>query len=587
MAKKFKNWLDEFVQKGSDPKDVTNWPDNWGQNGGEGSTEPSSGQGIVNNVWKNNNGYILAKELSSEDVGNKIKAYYIYNNAMKEVNVVSVERYTKEYELPAGTGQRGYAFGRLGVVSFDYAWTGTGAILNAYYTTDYVNWRTLTPLSGTNINRRCRGTFLSDSIVCMQDDSYLYTSFFDVNSGASVVVMHKDIDATLEVTTPPMFFVSFADGIYAGISDPESDALMIYKNTDIFNGGTWVKMPNSSLKYSNDMQYGIEMTYNNVPYYFWVDFTEETSKVFITSDLNNATELPYENVRFIYDTCAGLGVIWRGDSEHYKLTRITDIVNGTPTGEDVNLNDFGAEQNVYYLNNNYWWTNGDLEKLTYESGTWTATVVERDLHGKDVGAEGRLFFDHTDTFAVIDGIPYNEIAIDDNGQYIYKSDFEKIGTSGVSGQIPVRGQSVNLSITLTDEGLGITVPVDANYDAITGGYITATAPSGTANITGMSSPASWAVKADGVYDITFVQENDREVFFRWIDAQGNVREGQGIGFYMKNGTPVSGYWDLQSGDNVTLIMGAILFPEAMTPTYDIPAFWLEFTGIHAVRFTML
>lgn len=585
MAKKFKNWLDEFVTKGSDPKDVTNWPDSWGQNGGEGSTEPSSGQGVVNNVWGSGD-YILAKEISSEDIGNKIKAYNTNNDTMEEVDVVLVERYAKEYKPPVGRGQTGYAFGRLGVVFFDYVWEPTGAILYARYSTDYVNWRTLTPLSGTNINT-CRGTFLSDNIVCMQDGSYLHASFFDVNSGASVVVMHKDIDAALEVTTPPMFFVSFADGIYAGVSDPESDALMIYKNTDLFNGGAWVKMPNSSLKYSADMQYGIEMTYNNVPYYFWLDFTEGT-KFFMTSDLNSATELPYENARFIYDTGAGLGVIWRGGSEHYKLTRILNIANGEPTGEDVNLHDFGAEQNVYYLNNNYWWVgSGNLEKLTYESGTWTATIVERGLYGEDCGAEGRLFFDHTSTFAVIDGIPYNEIAIDDNGQYVYQSDFTKIGTSGVSGQVPVRGQSVNLSITLTDEGSGITVPVDANYDAITGGYITASAPSGTANITGISSPASWAVKAEGVYDITFVQEEYREVFFRWIDGQGEVREGQGIGFYMKNGTPVSGYGDLQTGDNVTLVMGAIIFPEADTPSYTIPEFWLEFTGIHVVRFTML
>ena len=36
MAKEFKDWVDEFVENGANPKDVTNWPENAG--GGQGGT---------------------------------------------------------------------------------------------------------------------------------------------------------------------------------------------------------------------------------------------------------------------------------------------------------------------------------------------------------------------------------------------------------------------------------------------------------------------------------------------------------------------------------------------------------------------
>ena len=33
MAKKLNDWLDEFVESGADPKDVTDWPENAGGGG--------------------------------------------------------------------------------------------------------------------------------------------------------------------------------------------------------------------------------------------------------------------------------------------------------------------------------------------------------------------------------------------------------------------------------------------------------------------------------------------------------------------------------------------------------------------------
>lgn len=586
MAKEIKNWLDEFVEKGADPSDVTNWPDSWSQNGGDDSGTGPSGKGIVNNLWVSNQ-YAMAKELTQEDVGTEIDVYDKWSNSFTTASVSSIERYTKIYEVPTGDGQTGFAVGQLGFVFFNHLWDTNKMVLHAYYTTDCVNWRELTPLLVDSISNEGLGKFISDNVVYMQDSSYIYNSFFDVNSGASVLVMNTDIDATFEESMPAIFFASLADGIYAGVEDPETSHLVIYKNTNLFNGGTWTKIGDTELEFADSMRYGIGMTYNNTSYYFWVD--ENNLKVYMTSDFDTILELQYENARFIYNTGAGLGVIWRRGAERDKLTRILDIVNGEPIGEDVKLSQFHAEQNVYYLNNNYWWINPTqhtLSKLTSESGMWTATVVEENIYaGDDYGSNGRVFicYPGSGDFAVIDGTSYNELAIQDGGgRYVYASEFKKYNVAATSGQASVRKQSINVNLAPSE---GKEISVEEGFDSIGTAYIAITTPHGVCTITGGQRPYEWEVQSDGEFNITAEWPYDYTPVFKWTDPNHNQREGSGVGFYLKNHVPVN-LADCQSGDRIEFVIGGIYFPQADTPTYTIPEFFLEFTTEHAFVFTM-
>lgn len=581
MAKEIKNWLDEFVEKGADPSDVTNWPDSWSQNGGDDSGTGPSGKGIVNNLWVSNQ-YAMAKELTQKDIGTEVDVYDKWSSSFTTLPVSSVEKYTKIYEMPEGDGQRGLAVGRLGFVSFDYRWDNTGMVLHAYYTTDCVNWRTLTPVATPEVNHRYVGKFLSDNVVCMESDTHMYNALFDVNSDVSILVTHADIDAALEETTPPMFFVGLADGIYACVEDSETSHLIIYKNTDLFNGGAWTKVGDSGLEFDYNMTNGLGMTYNNTPYYFWLD--GNNSKVEMTSDFDTVIEFQYENVLNIYNTGAGLGVVWQ-DNGVTKLTRIIAITNEGLVTEEVNLSDFDGNQEVYYVNNSYWWIPGDdLYKLTYESGTWTAAVVEKDVSGDIYSAEGRVFlYDYNIDFVMIDGTSHNELAIqDDGGRYVYASEFKKHNVAATSGQASVRKQNVNVNLAPSE---GKQTSVGEGFDSIGTAYIAITTPHGVCTITGGQRPYEWEVQSDGEFNITAEWPYDYTPVFKWTDSDHNQREGNGVGFYLKNHVPVN-LADCQSGDRIEFVIGGIYFPEADTPTYTIPEFFLKFTTEHAFVFTM-